>query len=140
MSEPHEPEMRNKTSEGLTTEQLANAGGTTAQVAAEPRAFDGGGAPGREPAADQPIFPEREADDLRHSWEGIQAAFVDEPRRAVEDADHLVAATMKRLAEMFADERSRLEAQWARGDDVSTEDLRVALQRYRAFFGRLLAV
>jgi hypothetical protein len=88
----------------------------------------------------QPIFDEAAAAELRRSWDGIQAGFVDEPRRAVEDADHLVAATMKRLAETFAEERAGLEAQWARGDDVSTEDLRVALQRYRAFFGRLLAI
>jgi hypothetical protein len=88
----------------------------------------------------QPIFDEAAAAELRRSWDGIQAGFVDEPRRAVEDADHLVAATMQRLAETFAEERAGLEAQWARGDDVSTEDLRVALQRYRAFFGRLLAI
>ena len=77
---------------------------------------------------------------MRRAWESIQAGFVDEPRRAVEDADHLVASAMKRLAEMFADERQRLESQWDRGDDVSTEELRVALQRYRGFFGRLLSV
>jgi hypothetical protein len=129
---------RNK---GLTTEQLANAGAATGQVAGEPRSFKPD-EPLREAqdASSQPIFPEHEAVDLRHAWEGIQAAFVDEPRRAVEEADHLVAAAMKRLAEMFAEERSRLESQWDRGDDVSTEELRVALQRYRGFFGRLLAV
>ena len=140
MSAPHGPGTRaDETSEGLTTEQLANAGAAKAQVAAEPRAFEErGGEPAR--SSDQPIFPDNEAADLRRSWESIQAGFVDEPRRAVEDADHLVAATMQRLADMFAQERSRLEAQWDRGDDVSTEDLRLALQRYRAFFGRLLAV
>jgi len=88
----------------------------------------------------QPIFDEAEAAELRRSWDRIQAGFVDEPRRAVEEADHLVAGTMKRLAETFASERAGLESQWDRGDDVSTEDLRVALQRYRAFFGRLLAI
>ena len=70
----------------------------------------------------------------------VQTAFVDEPRRAVEQADGLVAAAMKRLAEVFAEERSGLEKQWDRGDNVSTEDLRVALQRYRSFFHRLLAI
>jgi len=67
-------------------------------------------------------------------------SFVDEPRRAVEQADNLVAVTMKRLAEMFAEERARLEGQWDRGDNVSTEDLRLALRRYRSFFGRLLSM
>jgi len=69
-----------------------------------------------------------------------QTAFVDEPRSAVEQADGLVAAAMKRLAEVFAEERSRLEQQWDRGDNVSTEDLRIALQRYRSFFQRLLSI
>ena len=73
-------------------------------------------------------------------WSAIQAAFVDEPRRAVEQADSLVASAMKRLAEVFAEERSKLEHQWDRGDNVSTEDLRIALQRYRSFFHRLLAI
>jgi hypothetical protein len=71
---------------------------------------------------------------------GIQAGFVDEPRHAVEQADNLVATTMKRLAEMFSAERSKLESQWDRGDDVSTEDLRLALQRYRSFFHWLLSI
>ena len=70
----------------------------------------------------------------------IQVGFVDEPRRAVEQADSLVAGTMKRLAEIFADERNNLESQWDKGEDVSTEDLRLALRRYRSFFSRLLSV
>jgi hypothetical protein len=88
----------------------------------------------------EPLFPAGEAQDLRGRWDGIQAGFVDEPRRAVQEADSLVAAAMKRLAETFADERQALEAQWDRGDDVSTEDLRLALRRYRSFFGRLLSM
>ncbi len=115
---------------------MANAGSRTA-TPAEPRAFDTGER-GAEGSA--PLLSPDESDDLRRSWQSIQGGFVDEPRRAVEDADHLVAQTMQRLAEVFADERGRLEQQWDRGDDVSTEELRVALQRYRSFFGRLLAV
>ncbi len=87
-----------------------------------------------------PLFSESEVGDFRSRWGNIQTAFVDEPRRAVEDADNLVASLMKKLAESFANERSRLEKQWDRGDDVSTEDLRVGLQRYRSFFDRLLKV
>lgn len=86
------------------------------------------------------LFSPDETKNLRGQWDSIQVGFVDEPRQAVERADALVAGAMKRLAEIFADERARLEGQWDRGDSVSTEDLRVALQRYRAFFGRLLAV
>jgi hypothetical protein len=85
-----------------------------------------------------PLFSEPEMADFRSQWSKIQTGFVDEPRRTVEDADKLVAAVMQRLAEGFADERSGLEKQWDSGDNVSTEDLRVALQRYRSFFDRLL--
>ena len=86
------------------------------------------------------LLQENEANDFRKRWADIQTGFVDEPRRSVEQADALVAEVIKRLANSFAEERSRLEGQWGRGDDVSTEDLRVALQRYRAFFDRLLNV
>ena len=77
---------------------------------------------------------------FRRRWESIQTGFVDEPRETVEQADELVAQVMKRVAEGFATERERLEQQWGRGEDVSTEDLRLALQRYRSFFQRLLDV
>jgi hypothetical protein len=87
-----------------------------------------------------PLFPSSELEELRNRWSGVQTAFVDEPRRAVEQADGLVASAMKRLAEVFAEERSKLEQQWGRGDNVSTEDLRIALQRYRSFFHRLLSI
>jgi hypothetical protein len=87
-----------------------------------------------------PLFLPDEATKFRARWDAIQGAFVDEPRRAVEQADSLVAEAVKRLAEMFADERSKLEGHWDRGDTVSTEDLRLALRRYRAFFGRVLSV
>ena len=86
------------------------------------------------------LCPSNELQDLRTRWKDIQTGFVDEPRKAVEQADGLVASAMKRLAEVFAQERSGLEQQWDRGDNVSTEDLRVALQRYRSFFDRLLSV
>jgi hypothetical protein len=92
----------------------------------------------REPSA--PLFIDTESHDFRSKWDEIQIRFVDEPRKAVQDADSLVAQAMKRLAEIFSEERKKMEEQWSRGDDVSTEDLRIALQRYRSFFNRLLAM
>jgi hypothetical protein len=86
------------------------------------------------------LFRAEDTERFRSRWTDVQAGFVDEPRRAVELADTLVAETIKRLAEGFAHERSQLEAQWSRGEDVSTEDLRLALRRYRSFFDRLLSV
>jgi hypothetical protein len=85
-----------------------------------------------------PLFSQSDVGDLRGRWSNVQASFVDEPRRAVEEGDKLVATVMQRLAEGFANERSKLEKQWDGGENVSTEDLRVALQRYRSFFDRLL--
>jgi hypothetical protein len=87
-----------------------------------------------------PLFPAGEATSFRARWSEAQTSFVDEPRHAVEQADGLVAEMMQRLATVFADERSKLEEQWSQGDDVSTEDLRVSLRRYRSFFDRLLSV
>src|SRR5215831_12603366 len=95
-----------------------------------------GAAPAREDEK-APLFVSGEAQDFRSKWERIQTGFVDEPRKAVQDADALVAAAMKRLTEIFAEERSKMEREWDRGDNVSTEDLRVALRRYRSFFDRL---
>lgn len=86
------------------------------------------------------LVAEPEAGSFRSRWEECQRSFVDEPRQSVQAADELVADLMRTLAKQFAATREGLESQWARGSDVSTEDLRVALQRYRDFFNRLLAV
>jgi hypothetical protein len=87
----------------------------------------------------EPLLADETTSDVRSRWEEIQGGFVDEPRRAVEEADTLVAELMQRLADSFAEERKGLEGQWDRGNEVSTEDLRIALQRYRSFFDRLLS-
>jgi hypothetical protein len=99
----------------------------------------------REPAggtadsAAGPLLPAAESEGFRARWTDVQTGFVDAPRRAVEQADSLVAELMQHLAKTFADERSQLEGQWDRGDDVPTDDLRTAFQRYRSFFERLLS-
>ena len=133
-------ELRRKEGE-LTTADLASSGVAQKQPDGlklvkdqEPEA------PHRSPevSAPIPLFSESEMADFRSQWSKVQTGFVDEPRQTVAEADKLVASVMQRLAEGFANERSGLEKQWDRGDNVSTEDLRVALQRYRSFFDRLL--
>ena len=119
----------------LTTASLAKAAQTTRPAAEPSRSFAEAG--GERPEA---LFAGEETSRLRADWDHVQASFVDEPRQAVEEADRLVATAIKRLAEIFAEEKARLEGQWDRGGDVSTEDLRQALRRYRAFFGRVLSV
>jgi len=109
--------------------ERADAGPGTAQM---PVAVKGG-----QPT---PLFPDTDSADFRRRWMEVQTSFVDEPRRAVQQADELVAGVMKMLAETFAREREGLEHQWDRGEDVTTEDLRVAMQRYRSFFDRLLSI
>jgi hypothetical protein len=86
-----------------------------------------------------PLFPDDELHNFRARWDQVQTSFVDEPRQAVEQADSLVANVVKRIAEQFSTEREKLEDQWGKGDNVSTEDLRQALRRYRSFFDRLLS-
>lgn len=92
------------------------------------------------PAEATPLFPDDQLRELQARWDDIQTSFVDEPRSAVESADSLVAQTMKQLAEAFSRERANLEHQWDSGENISTEDLRVAFQRYRSFFRRLLSM
>jgi hypothetical protein len=135
----------------LSTADLAaaadrNAGGSTSELERRiddrevERAREGGAPADVSAQRDTPLLANDVVDQLRGQWSDIQAGFVDEPRRAVERADGLVADAIKRLAESFANERAKLEGQWDRGGDVSTEDLRQALQRYRSFFSRLLSV
>ncbi len=91
-------------------------------------------------STDQTLFADGELTDLRSRWTAVQSAFVDDPRDCVQKADGLVADVVDQLTSGFAHVRSGLEEQWSRGEEVSTEDLRIALQRYRDFFERLLAV
>ena len=112
-------------------ERMEKASGPSAAPRATTAAADEGVAP---------LFAAGDADGYRARWTEVQTGFVDDPRHAVEQADGLVAEVMKRLAEVFADERARLEEQWSRGEEADTEGLRVALRRYRSFFDRLLSV
>lgn len=86
------------------------------------------------------LFADEHRSGLHSRWNDVQAAFVDDPKESVQKADNLVAEVVDELTASFADTRSRLEAQWSRGEEASTEDLRVALTRYRDFFNRLLSV
>jgi len=108
--------------DNLTTEQLLHRSGK---------------ADGVDHAA---IFPSADTDNFRKRWNDIQVSFVDEPKSSVEKADQLVASVIQKLTQTFADERSHLEKEWSKGGEVSTEDLRQALRRYRSFFDRLLSV
>jgi hypothetical protein len=85
-----------------------------------------------------PLLDRGESEQLRARWNEIQGKFVDEPRAAVQQADELVAEVVQKVIKMFASEHSSLEGQWNQGMDVSTEDLRKALQHYRSFFNRLV--
>lgn len=94
----------------------------------------------RDDMADAPLFRDDELQGFRSRWDRVQASFVDEPRLAVEQADGLVANVVKRLAEEFSTARADLERQWESAGDVSTEELRQVLRRYRSFFNRLLPI
>jgi hypothetical protein len=116
----------------MTTAEFLQQGAANAQaVTAETQDLHNGHAP---------LFQETELNDLLERWKRIQGDFVDDPRAVVQQADELVAATMRRLAEIFSEERTKMEHEWSRGEQVSTEDLRQALRRYRSFFDRLLTV
>jgi hypothetical protein len=82
-----------------------------------------------------PLFSEAIAGEFRGRWNVVQQGFVDDPQNAVREGDELVAQVIKSLAETFAQQRATLE-----GEQGSTEDLRLALRRYRSFFERLLSI
>ena len=113
---------------------------STADLVAANGKQDGSPTPKAGEEKNLPLFAQNDTQDFRSRWEKIQIGFVDEPRTAVVQADELVANAIKRLAEIFAAERQKLETEWDKTDNVSTEDLRVALRRYRSFFDRLLSV
>jgi hypothetical protein len=85
------------------------------------------------------LLDDSELQSMTMRWKDIQAEFVDEPAEAVQEADALVAELMQRLAAMFSTQRAELETRLASDNEVSTEDLRQGLRRYRSFFERLLA-
>jgi hypothetical protein len=90
-------------------------------------------------SGDEALFGSSDADSFRKRWTDIQTSFVDEPKPSVQKADELVAAVIQKLTLVFADERAKLEKDWSKGDEASTEDLRQTLRRYRSFFDRLLS-
>jgi hypothetical protein len=94
----------------------------------------------REQGFSGPLLGHETSEEMRSRWESIQARFIDDPTSVVKEADELVATAVKRLSETFAKERLNLERQWSEGNSASTEDLRLALRKYRAFFNRLLVV
>jgi hypothetical protein len=126
-----EPLMRERVTEG----DPSNGGDTRAPTHGELRAS----ATSAFAVEPEPLLPLDQSDRFTMRWQEIQSSFVDQPRDSVAEADALVADLMQKLAAGFSNERERLEAQWDKGDDVSTEDLRVALTRYRSFFDRLLS-
>jgi hypothetical protein len=145
--------MSKDTEHGLSTADFARAGEPRPEPAMhEPAAHDAqpalqqrgqplpqdGLQPQREPLA--ALFSPDAAQDFRSRWDAVQIGFVDDPGRAVAQADELVAQVMKSLAESFAGQRADMEASLGQGGQGSTESQRLALQRYRSFFQRLLSL
>ena len=87
-----------------------------------------------------PLFTPEAANEFRTRWDQVQFSFVDDPKRAVREGDELVAQVMRSLAQSFSQERTRLEQDLGHTDAGSTENLRMALRRYRSFFQRLLSL
>jgi hypothetical protein len=86
------------------------------------------------------LFTEEATTDFRSRWDLVQRSFVDNPQEAVHAGDELVAQVIASLAETFSNQRSQLESELNQTDQSSTENLRLALRRYRSFFERLLAI
>jgi hypothetical protein len=127
----------------LSTADLAGAGDRQREQDAAPEAMVAQRSRPEMERQDEPLaalFLGPVAEDFRRRWDAVQIGFVDDPRQAVRSADELVAQVMKTLAETFAEQRAGIEAGVDRGEQADTENLRVALQRYRSFFQRLLSL
>jgi hypothetical protein len=123
----------------------AQAGTSTRQAAPETgsRSRKSVATPSADETAEQAmgaLFLQGDLQQFRTRWDQVQASFVDDPRRAVQEADTLVASVVKRIAEQFAEQRTKLEGEGSRGDEATTEELRRSLRQYRAFFERLLSI
>lgn len=132
-----ETALEQPTSREAGTEQIRQDDGAEMSDSGAARRATGSAEPGDDRA---PLFAADDADRYRQRWESLQARFVDQPRETVAEADNLVSEVMQQLTAGFSDRRSSLEAQFEQGDQVSTEELRVTLTRYRSFFNRLLSV
>jgi len=140
-----EQEEKNQREEERSQEQPTRVGASGADEAAGEGTNTAGGRESpatstEESESSEALFEGTERDTLSQRWMEIQAEFVDQPRRSLEQANELVSDLMERLVGSFRSEQARLEGQWEQGEEVSTEELRLTLQRYRSFFGRLLEV
>lgn len=134
--------MQDEPREGLTTADLSGAASAERASSEDPSNDERERLAGAEPPDDEhpePLLDDEETESFQARWREIQVRFVDVPRDSVKEADGLVAELMQRLAGSFSEERNRLEGEWERGSEVSTEELRVALKHYRSFFNRLLS-
>jgi hypothetical protein len=131
-------EAQRRSTDGSEEEEAVRGEATSST---EPEAGGGGNAQGSGADVEEraPLLPGDDAQGFRQRWENLQREFVDQPREVVEHANDLVSELMQAISAGFNEKRSSLEAQWERGDDVSTEDLRIVLKRYRSFFNRLLS-
>lgn len=117
-----------------STEFAETAGGEN------PQQYGQMGAQRMEEGRFEPALGDTVIDELQSRWNSVQIEFVDGPRTSVEQAQALVAETVEKIAQMLSEKRASLDGTWANREDISTEDLRTALQRYRSFFNRLLRV
>lgn len=137
--------MDTQVQDSIRTNDYINTGERTSSQVQRPEDVAGSPAEGPVSSSDMGaagLFGSQEASELRARWEKIQIEFVDEPRKSVQQADQLVTNVTERLAEMFRDQKNRLESDWDKGDkgESSTEELRTAFRRYRTLFDRLLSI
>ncbi len=126
------------TAEGRSSAAAERPAGATNMGEAERTPADERTAGGQREVGDQPLFGAADVERLRTAWRQLQGSFVDSPHDAVTQADDLVMATVQQLSATLAERKQSLERLWSREEDGDTEDLRLALRSYRAFFDQLV--
>jgi hypothetical protein len=129
------PERSDERAESRADSAAARLGADTMP---EPRGSGEDARTGEDGARSEPLIPADRSAEYRSRWESVKGQFVDDPRSAVQSANTMVGEILDDLEELFRRQRSELE-QGLSDESTSTEDLRLALRRYRSFFDRLLS-
>ena len=90
------------------------------------------------PVVGEPLLSDEAEQAFLSRWAEIQSGFVEDPAESVHDADRLLDEMAAALLSSFQARRTDLAVDWQQGSP-GTEQLRLALRRYRDFVGVILA-
>ncbi|MFI7605701.1 hypothetical protein ACIBTV_11315 [Micromonospora sp. NPDC049366] len=113
---------------------VAGAAGAPGSLTAAGTSRPAGSTVAAEPAS---LFDADTAQNFRDRWRDVQLRFVDDPRAAAAEAQAMVEEAIEALSAALTAQRNTLGA-WQETGSADTEELRMAVRRYRDFLDRVL--